>query len=55
MSLVAEGLMKSYGGRRVVDGVDLRVERGEIVGLLGPKRSSACWAPTGRARPPAST
>ncbi len=36
MSLVAEGLMKSYGGRRVVDGVDLRVERGEIVGLLGP-------------------
>ena len=36
MSLVAEGLVKSYGGRRVVDGVDLHVHRGEIVGLLGP-------------------
>lgn len=36
MSLVAEGLIKSYGGRRVVDGVSLNVERGEIVGLLGP-------------------
>ena len=36
MSLVAEGLVKSYGGRRVVDGVDLQVQRGEIVGLLGP-------------------
>ncbi|MEA3402604.1 MAG: LPS export ABC transporter ATP-binding protein [Armatimonadota bacterium] len=36
MALVAEGLVKSYGGRRVVDGVDLHVQRGEIVGLLGP-------------------
>lgn len=36
MSLVAEGLIKSYGGRRVVDGVSLNVQRGEIVGLLGP-------------------
>lgn len=36
MSLEAHGLVKSYGGRRVVDGVDLHVERGEIVGLLGP-------------------
>ncbi len=36
MSLIAEGLVKSYGGRRVVDGVNIRVDRGEIVGLLGP-------------------
>ncbi|HUS81279.1 MAG TPA: ATP-binding cassette domain-containing protein, partial [Armatimonadota bacterium] len=36
MSLMAEGLVKSYGGRRVVDGISLSVERGEIVGLLGP-------------------
>jgi lipopolysaccharide export system ATP-binding protein len=36
MSLVAEGLVKSYGGRRVVDGVSVVVNRGEIVGLLGP-------------------
>ncbi len=36
MSLVAEGLVKSYAGRRVVDGVSIEVQRGEIVGLLGP-------------------
>lgn len=36
MALIAKGLVKSYGGRRVVDGIDIRVERGEIVGLLGP-------------------
>jgi lipopolysaccharide export system ATP-binding protein len=36
MGLVAEGLATSYGGRRVVDGVAVRVDRGEIVGLLGP-------------------
>jgi len=35
-SLQAEGLIKSYGGRRVVDRVSLQVERGKIVGLLGP-------------------
>lgn len=29
------GLTKSYGGRRVVDGLDLRVAPGEIVGLIG--------------------
>ncbi|NLO74483.1 MAG: LPS export ABC transporter ATP-binding protein [candidate division WS1 bacterium] len=36
MSLAAEGLVKSYAGRRVVNGVDLYVDRGETVGLLGP-------------------
>ena len=34
--LAVEGLVKSYKGRRVVDGVDLQVEEGTIVGLLGP-------------------
>jgi len=34
--LEVQGLVKTYGGRRVVDGVDFEVERGEIVGLLGP-------------------
>lgn len=34
--LQAEGLVKSYGRRRVVDGVSLVVGGGEIVGLLGP-------------------
>lgn len=34
--LEARGLVKSYGRRRVVDGVEFEVEPGEIVGLLGP-------------------
>ncbi len=34
--LEAQGLYKSYGGRTVVNDVDILVKRGEIVGLLGP-------------------
>jgi len=34
--LRAEGLVKTYGQRRVVDGVSLEVRQGEVVGLLGP-------------------
>ena len=34
--LEVEGLVKSYKGRRVVDGVHFRVAEREIVGLLGP-------------------
>jgi len=34
--LRAEGLVKQYGRRRVVDGVSLKVGQGEVVGLLGP-------------------
>ena len=34
--LSADGLQKSYGARRVVNGVHLAVAAGEVVGLLGP-------------------
>jgi lipopolysaccharide export system ATP-binding protein len=35
-TLIAEDLVKSYNGRRVVDAVSLEVESGTVVGLLGP-------------------
>ncbi len=34
--LQTEKLVKIYGGRAVVNGVDIELRRGEIVGLLGP-------------------
>ncbi|MEO6164040.1 MAG: LPS export ABC transporter ATP-binding protein [Candidatus Binatia bacterium] len=34
--LKAVSVAKAYGGRRVVDGVSLAVQGGEVVGLLGP-------------------
>ncbi|RME25687.1 MAG: LPS export ABC transporter ATP-binding protein [Deltaproteobacteria bacterium] len=34
--LSVAGLVRSYRGRRVVDGVSLQVRPGEVVGLLGP-------------------
>ena len=36
MELRAEGLVKKYGKRTVVNGVSFDVKQGEIVGLLGP-------------------
>ncbi|WP_203293092.1 LPS export ABC transporter ATP-binding protein [Luteirhabdus pelagi] len=36
MKLRAENLVKSYKGRKVVKGITLEVNQGEIVGLLGP-------------------
>src|ERR1700737_4480243 len=34
--LMAEGLIKEYRRRRVLDGVHFEVRQGEVVGLLGP-------------------
>lgn len=36
MAVVIEGLVKDYGEIRALRGVDLRVERGELIGFLGP-------------------
>ena len=36
MILSAENIEKSYKGRKVVKGISISVEQGEIVGLLGP-------------------
>jgi lipopolysaccharide export system ATP-binding protein len=36
MKLKADNLIKSYKGRKVVKGISVEVNQGEIVGLLGP-------------------
>jgi lipopolysaccharide export system ATP-binding protein len=36
MQLRAENIVKSYKGRKVVKGISIEVNQGEIVGLLGP-------------------
>src|SRR5205814_1016637 len=36
LTLAAVDICKAYRGRRVVNGVSLRVAQGEVVGLLGP-------------------
>jgi len=35
-AIVAEGLVKHYGNVRALDGIDLCVEEGTVLGLLGP-------------------
>lgn len=35
-TLETKRLVKGYNGRPVVDGVEIAVSRGEIIGLLGP-------------------
>jgi len=37
--LEARGILKRFGGLTAVDGVDIRVGRGEMVGLIGPNGS----------------
>ncbi|HEY8380333.1 MAG TPA: LPS export ABC transporter ATP-binding protein [Nannocystis sp.] len=50
----AEKLVKTYGGRRVVDGVSVHVGQGEVVGLLGPNgagKTTSFYMITGMIRP----
>ena len=35
-AISVQGLRKSYGEASVLDGIDLRVERGTVLALLGP-------------------
>ena len=35
-AIVARGLRKAFGSTRALDGLDLQVEEGRIVGLIGP-------------------
>lgn len=39
LAIDVRGLSKSYGGRKVVDAVDMQVGAGRIVGFLGPNGS----------------
>ena len=52
--LKAEGLVKRYGRRTVVDHVDFNVRQGEIVGLLGPNgagKTTSFYMTTGLVMP----
>ena len=52
--LRAEGLEKSYGGRKVVDDVSFFVEPGEVVGILGPNgagKTTSFYAVVGLVKP----
>ena len=52
--LRTEGLIKIYGNRAVVNGVDIQLKRGEIVGLLGPNgagKTTSFYMMVGLVRP----
>lgn len=54
--LEARGLSKVYGGRKVVDQVDLELAAGEVVGLLGPNgagKTTSFYMVVGLIRPDA--
>jgi len=53
-TLRVDGLVKSYAGRRVVDGLSFHISPGEIVGLLGPNgagKTTAFYMTVGLIRP----
>ena len=53
-ALRSDGLVKSYGGRKVVNDVSFHVNPGEVVGLLGPNgagKTTSFYAVVGLVRP----
>ncbi len=58
LTLKAEGLIKTYGRRKVVDSVSIDVNQGEIVGLLGPNgagKTTTFYIITGMIKPDRGT
>lgn len=54
--LKAQNLVKTYGGKAVVNGLSFQVEEGEVVGLLGPNgagKTTAFYMTIGLIRPDA--
>ena len=54
LCLDVQGLAKSYGGKRVVNGLSFQVRKGEVVGLLGPNgagKTTAFYMTVGLIRP----
>jgi len=54
VKITAEGLVKAYRKRRVVDDVSLALDQGEVVGLLGPNgagKTTTFYMITGIVRP----
>jgi lipopolysaccharide export system ATP-binding protein len=52
--IAAEGLSKRYRGRKVVDGVSISIQTGNVVGLLGPNgagKTTTFYMITGLVRP----
>ena len=55
-TLVTEEIAKSYNGRQVVQGVNLTIRQGEVVGLLGPNgagKTTSFYMIVGLVRPDA--
>lgn len=54
MKILLDNVQKTYGKRKVVDGVSISVAQGEIVGLLGPNgagKTTTFYMATGLERP----
>jgi lipopolysaccharide export system ATP-binding protein len=54
MKLFTQTIEKTYRGRKVVDGVSVEVDQGEIVGLLGPNgagKTTSFYMMVGLVRP----